>query len=52
MNKEEYQDHPEKLMGWQEFKDMGKGTGDAVKPDWIIKNQMKALEEDEDANSQ
>ena len=29
MEKAEYQDHPEKLMGWQEFKGHGQRRGTA-----------------------
>ena len=46
MDKNEYQDHPEKLMGWQEFKDMGRSNDDDVVPEWIIENRDKALTED------
>ena len=37
MDKNEYQDHPEKLMGWQEFKDMGKGEGAPLPPKWLLR---------------
>jgi hypothetical protein len=43
MNKQEYCDHPEKLMGYQEFQGMGKGDGEAVEPDWLIENKRRAV---------
>jgi hypothetical protein len=47
MDAQEYKDHPEKLMGYQEFKGMGKGAGDPVMPEWLIENRIKDLLEGE-----
>ena len=47
MDKQEYCDHPEKLIGFSEFQGMGKGDGEAVEPDWLIENRINDLFEGE-----
>ena len=47
MEKAEYQDHPDKLMGWQEFKDMGKGEGQPIPPKWLLQRREHADDQQE-----